>query len=90
MSGMLGHRMMSQGMMGHASRGPAQSASSGARDFDHVCAKCHALPSPKLHTAAQWPQVVERMRQHLAAAGTKLDRKAELKIEQYLKKKAKK
>jgi cytochrome c2 len=25
------------------------------------CGSCHALPDPKQHTAAQWPQVVDRM-----------------------------
>jgi cytochrome c5 len=81
--------MMGHWMMGHANRGSAPSSSaSGAQEFEHVCAKCHALPSPKLHTAAQWPPVVERMRRHLATDGIALDRKTELEIEHYLEKRA--
>lgn len=29
--------------------------------YERHCASCHALPDPKQHTAAEWPQVVERM-----------------------------
>lgn len=64
------------------------SAESGAQDFKHVCAKCHALPSPKLHTATQWPRVVKRMRHHLATAGITLSHKSELEIEHYLERRA--
>jgi len=28
------------------------------------CSKCHAAPSPRLHTAAEWPVVVRRMEHH--------------------------
>lgn len=87
---MTAHGMMHQRMMGQADKGTAQSpGESGAQDFKHVCTKCHALPSPKLHTAAQWPRVVKRMRQHLTAAGITLDRRTELEIEHYLEKRAK-
>jgi cytochrome c5 len=34
----------------------------GAGLFARTCSRCHALPDPAQHTAAQWPQVVERMR----------------------------
>jgi len=30
--------------------------------FRERCSQCHALPTPKLHTAKEWPLVVERMR----------------------------
>lgn len=30
--------------------------------FREKCSHCHALPDPKLHTAEEWPGVVERMR----------------------------
>lgn len=33
--------------------------------FTRTCSRCHALPDPAQHTPAQWPAVVERMRQHL-------------------------
>ncbi|GAB4389475.1 MAG: hypothetical protein Kow0025_15030 [Thermodesulfovibrionales bacterium] len=35
--------------------------SAGARLYAHFCARCHALPKPTLHTAAEWPAVAERM-----------------------------
>lgn len=90
MQSMMGQGMMGQGMMAPPRGGDnAHSSASGAKDFDHVCAKCHALPSPKLHTAAQWPQVVDRMRQHSAASGITLDRRTALKIDEYLEKRAK-
>jgi len=28
------------------------------------CAQCHVPPSPKLHTADEWPAVVRRMEHH--------------------------
>lgn len=34
----------------------------GIETFKRVCSRCHALPSPRLHTPEQWPRVVERMR----------------------------
>lgn len=37
----------------------------GEKSFGHVCGQCHALPSPKLHTASDWPQIVERMRENM-------------------------
>ncbi len=30
--------------------------------FQRKCTQCHALPDPKLHTASEWPNVIERMR----------------------------
>jgi cytochrome c2 len=40
------------------------------RAFREACSQCHALPDPQRHTAAEWPQVVERMQKHLSWAGT--------------------
>lgn len=37
--------------------------------FTETCSRCHALPAPSQHTAAQWPGVVERMRQHMTQMG---------------------
>lgn len=39
--------------------------SSAARVFTATCARCHALPAPVQHHAAEWPAVVARMRQHM-------------------------
>lgn len=45
---------------------PAPS-SSGARGFEGVCARCHPLPDPTIHTPGEWPAVVARMRAHIRA-----------------------
>jgi cytochrome c5 len=37
--------------------------------FQQACSRCHALPDPKLHTAAEWPGVVERMRKNMEIMG---------------------
>lgn len=34
--------------------------------FVLACSQCHALPDPQRHTAREWPEVVARMKQHLA------------------------
>jgi cytochrome c5 len=39
--------------------------SRGAALVNQYCTQCHNLPSPLLHSAAEWPQVVERMRQNI-------------------------
>lgn len=44
---------------------PALSAKTGAI-FVLACSQCHALPDPQRHTASEWPEVVARMKQHLA------------------------
>lgn len=33
----------------------------GRETFSIVCSRCHALPDPRLHTAADWPTVFQRM-----------------------------
>jgi len=35
--------------------------SSGARYLQSYCTTCHALPSPAMHSATDWPQVLRRM-----------------------------
>lgn len=39
-----------------------EAGSPGAEVLVRHCAGCHNLPSPKLHTAASWPHVIERMK----------------------------
>ena len=39
--------------------------SPAGRIFDIACSQCHVLPDPRRHTAAEWPQVVERMRRNM-------------------------
>jgi len=43
--------------------------SPGAERFKAVCVRCHALPDPRLHTAVEWPEVVDRMRQNMKVMG---------------------
>jgi cytochrome c2 len=38
--------------------------------YSIACTQCHALPDPRRHTASEWPQVVQRMRGHMAWANT--------------------
>jgi cytochrome c5 len=33
--------------------------------FRQTCSQCHAMPDPGLHTADEWPSVVERMRKNM-------------------------
>ncbi|GIX28952.1 MAG: hypothetical protein KatS3mg123_2833 [Burkholderiales bacterium] len=35
--------------------------SEGARLLQRYCVQCHHLPSPAMHTAADWPAIVDRM-----------------------------
>lgn len=37
--------------------------------FQQGCSLCHALPDPRLHTADEWPGVVERMRKNMEVMG---------------------
>lgn len=39
--------------------------SQGARLVGKYCSQCHAVPSPSLHTQAEWSGVTSRMREHL-------------------------
>ncbi len=47
--------------------------------YAKTCSHCHALPSPGQHTAAQWPAVVERMRERMKSMQQKdiTDKQAE-------------
>lgn len=40
--------------------------------FRGRCSQCHALPNPKLHTAKEWPSVVERMQGNMESMGRKV------------------
>lgn len=75
MMGGSGMRDMMRGMMGGAlppGTDPAllpEPRSEGARLLGRFCTQCHDLPGPGLHTAGEWPRVVERMKGHMAATG---------------------
>lgn len=50
-----------------AQPGVAQAMQRGAgRMFADACSQCHVLPDPKQHTAEEWPEVVQRMRDNLS------------------------
>lgn len=45
------------------------SGSESAVLFRERCSQCHSLPNPKLHTAEEWPGVVERMQANMKSMG---------------------
>ena len=47
--------------------GPADAP--GLSLFKTACSQCHALPEPRLHTSAEWPGIVERMRTNMKRMG---------------------
>ncbi len=71
-----GHmREMMQRMMGDMLPPPMDPAllpdpdSDGAKLLQQFCTQCHNLPGPGLHTAAEWPAVVERMNRRMRMMG---------------------
>lgn len=46
---------------------PALGSTAGQM-FSHACSQCHALPDPRRYSAREWPEVVERMKRHMAWA----------------------
>lgn len=43
--------------------------SEGARLLNNYCTQCHNLPGPGMHTAEEWPSVVDRMNQRMQMMG---------------------
>jgi len=71
---MLGGGMMGGGMMGqtaenNGSQPLPDQQSKQAQLYKHYCSQCHALPSPRAHTAQEWPSVVARMKQTMTTQG---------------------
>ena len=71
--GMMGGGMMGgygprSGYNGNQERGSAELNSPAGKLYTQTCARCHALPNPRQHTADQWPAVVARMEQHMQQA----------------------
>jgi cytochrome c2 len=48
---------------------PALKSEQGQR-YSIACSQCHELPDPGRHTAREWPDVVERMKRHMAWVNT--------------------
>lgn len=46
--------------------------SAGAKVMKDNCANCHAAPSPSVHTAGEWPNVIYRMQEHRRMNGLSL------------------
>lgn len=42
--------------------------SRGATVLTLYCAQCHELPTPAMHSAAEWPAILTRMQSHLLAS----------------------
>lgn len=59
--------------------------SPGAAAFSSSCSQCHALPNPRLHSAAGWPPIVRKMQSFAKQMGKKVitDQQAR-EIENYL------
>lgn len=57
---------------GQAEMNPAHPAlkSDAGQMFSIACSQCHALPDPRRHTAPEWPDIVDRMKGHMAWATT--------------------
>jgi len=62
----------------------------GALLFAATCSRCHALPNPKTHTAAEWPGVVAQMKGFMQSMGKPvMTGSEEQKITVYLERNAK-
>ncbi|MEJ2688042.1 MAG: hypothetical protein P8124_12760 [Gammaproteobacteria bacterium] len=80
----MGGGMMGGGMMGGGggseSGPPPDLQSSAGRAYARTCAQCHALPSPRQHTAAQWPGVVRRMERIMLSTGRPMPSRQTLEV----------
>ncbi|HSC95971.1 MAG TPA: hypothetical protein VLC73_13470 [Burkholderiales bacterium] len=66
--------VLAQYLRGHGQkemdlRDPALNNETG-KMYIIACTQCHALPDPRQHTRQEWPDVVERMKRHMAWANT--------------------
>ena len=71
---MMGDGSMGDGMMrrtpGNGEKQPLQDKNSKERKvYGKYCGQCHASPSPRVHTAEDWPSVIDRMMQRIAQQG---------------------
>ena len=69
--GMMGQQMGPGMMPGYSTPMSPQRTGqpSGWVEFAQTCSQCHGLPSPRMHTASQWPEVVARMRYIMSSSG---------------------
>lgn len=45
--------------------------SSGAKLLSRYCSQCHRIPSPRLHTAQEWPSILARMEERMGETGSR-------------------
>lgn len=58
------------GSMGEAGKAALpEPGSHGAMIMKGNCSSCHAAPSPAVHTAEEWPNVIYRMQEHRRMTG---------------------
>lgn len=51
------------------SSGDIVTTTDGAMEFVRICSQCHRLPSPTIHEAKDWRDVVHRMQRHMKSMG---------------------
>jgi len=66
MGGGMGGGMMGRTPANNCSQALPDQQSKQAQLYQHYCSQCHALPSPRAHTAQEWPSMVAWMKQTLA------------------------
>jgi len=69
MKAMMNRMMSGQLPPGTDPRDLPEPKSEGARLLNHYCTQCHNLPGPGMHTAQEWPDVVDRMNQRMQMMG---------------------
>lgn len=65
MKGMMKEMMGAQLPPGIDPRDLPEATSNGARLLGQYCTQCHEMPGPGMHTAEEWPRVVDRMNQRM-------------------------
>lgn len=65
MKGMMKEMMGAQLPPGIDPRDLPEATSNGARLLGQYCIQCHEMPGPGMHTAEEWPRVVDRMNQRM-------------------------
>lgn len=86
MGGMMGRMMGDSFPPGVQRADLPEPESRGADLLGRYCTACHGLPSPGLHTADEWPGVVERMQQNMRSLGVPIPPGEEIaSVLQYLK-----
>jgi hypothetical protein len=84
-SGMMGGGMMGQMPSDNTNQTLPEQQSEGAQLLQRYCGQCHVPPAPAAHAAPEWPQVVNRMKQHMVTQGKALpDSKQLQEITDYL------